>query len=43
MPTIVNDRKFLVSNFIELIDKYGFKSMRQTNSLNEWTKQFNLV
>ena len=43
VPTIVNDRKFLVSNFIELIDKYGFKSMRQTNSLNEWTKQFNLV
>ena len=42
LPTLVDDEKFMLHNFIELTDKYGFRSFQQITQLNEWITQFGM-
>jgi len=43
LPKLVAEKQFLLHNFIELTDTYGFRSFQQVESLNEWMTQFEMV
>lgn len=43
LPKLVDEKQFLLCNFIELTDKYGFRSFQQIEPLNEWITQFEMV
>jgi DNA polymerase I len=41
-PTLSGDEIFYVANFIELTDRYGFKSFQQVEMLNSWITHFEM-
>ena len=43
IPKIKQDGPFYFANFIEITDEYGFRSMQQTQTSNEWTTYFGMV
>ena len=43
IPKIKQDKTFYLANFIEITDEYGFRSMQQIETLNQWIEQFGMV
>jgi DNA polymerase I len=42
VPTIKDDATFNLGNFIDLTDKYGFRSFQQPLQLQDWMNQFDM-
>jgi 5'-3' exonuclease len=42
VPVLVDGEVFNLGNFIDLTDKYGFRSMQQITQLGEWERQFGM-
>jgi 5'-3' exonuclease len=42
IPQLVDDKTFYLARFLEITDKYGFRSMQQINQLEEWERQFGM-
>ena len=43
IPKIKQDGSFYLANFIEITDEYGFRSMQQPDTINQWIEQFGMV
>ena len=42
IPKLMDKETFSINNFIDLTDKYGFRSFQQISTMNEWVNQFNM-